>query len=103
MNSYTKPAWDSAVAAHEKEMYPIETVVAGKLRTQFGSASDRPQQLLREFSKYVSRATARSLASLAHSLPSSLDASLPTTKYLCPHLRVTYTLAAACFVHPQTS
>ncbi len=53
MNSYTRPAWEAAVVSHEKEMYPIETVVASKLRAHFVGAGDRPQQLLREFAKYV--------------------------------------------------
>ena len=53
MNSYTRPAWEAAVVSHEKEMYPIETVVASKLRAHFVGAGDRPQQLLREFAKCV--------------------------------------------------
>lgn len=53
VNAYTRPAWESAVAEHEKEMYPIESVIATKLRATIASAGDRPQQLLREFSKCV--------------------------------------------------
>jgi hypothetical protein len=58
VNAYTMPAWQAAVNEYERAMRPVEAVVAGKLRTHISGAVDRPQQLLREFAKFVRVAAA---------------------------------------------
>ena len=44
-NPYTEPLWRAAVSQYNRGMAPVETIIAGKLRTKFHQLEAQPHQV----------------------------------------------------------